>query len=480
MPRIQPLFRAAVLSGVLGCIQSSAWAQVGLDSAPAPLLNEWVTRKEVPPPRVEVRSVDHYGKVQNWTARVSARWNWLSRSIRSEKGQPAVEIRWESKPGMTRGMPDRDKEFKPTRFNGLEIWASTGGSESLRLGLNTDRILTQAVGESAALFFTLKPVATYVDIEEECTELGIRFTRIARYPQALLYFAARCERVSGGGMRVMLYIPSDSAVKLSPELVRQAKLGGGWIQLLFTREQMVLRTTRTPLGSIQIAGSESLVTIYRDRPKVSKGLSLFRGWTGSVGIGPSLLFYHELPDNERLTILGITGKIAGQTQLIPERLDLGLNAFGTLLPIGLSTTPADLEPKRFFGVNARLGYNFPGDPKALRWALNLGWYFWGMFGSDPRYGINLLSGPQIYVVGRKALAAGRSVYGYFKFAPITDSFANLTLQNRELAGGCGYFWMMGRRSVGVTLDIASMNFAVLGAQNVISLGSYSLGMSLSL
>jgi hypothetical protein len=462
---------AAVLLGIACC--ETALAQVGIEAVNEPLLNELVSRKKVAPPQVDVKTVDAQGRVQRWTSKVSARWVWLDKSPRSRTGQIAVAINWESLKGL--GGAKSDAEFKPERFTGLEIDRTVGNGNSLKLELTTDRTLTQVVTKEVAVFFTLRSSSPYVDIGPECEELGVRFSMTSKLPRALLYVGARCESIDDKAVEVRLFVPSDSALRKTP-LLSKAKLGPGWIKTLVSADQIRAQGKRVPLGDLELSGSGTKLTVYRDRVKNQGILAGLKRWSLNWGLGLSYLDYNEKPDDEKIQIAALTGKVAGSAQLIPNRLDVGASAYVNLYPMRLSASPADLDPKRFFGVNLRMGYTLPFDPRWVQWSLSLGTYLWGMFGSDPRYGVNLLSGPQVYLVARKSLSRGRGWFAYGKFTPIGSSLSALNASDREVAAGGGWTWKLGRRTAGVTLDISNLQFSLAGTENSISLSSYSLGM----
>jgi hypothetical protein len=80
-------------------------------------------------------------------------------------------------------------------------------------------------------------------------------------------------------------------------------------------------------------------------------------WHGDIGTSLSALFYREIygPTEFRVNEIGLTVK-GGVTYTLSPDFNLGLSAFGTVYPLELGSTPSDLSPSRFYGVNGRIGY----------------------------------------------------------------------------------------------------------------------------
>lgn len=205
----------------------------------------------------------------------------------------------------------------------------------------------------------------------------------------------------------------------------------------------------------------------------------------SAGLGVSYLKYTEQPFDINVTEMGLTGKLNVSYVLKPGKWDIGGNTFGTILPLTHSISPASisgvtLNPVRFYGINARVGYQLSSDNPSVVWKVLLGGYFWGMNVPGKAYGIKTLFGPQVFLTGAFIKKNGTSHYLYTKFAPISETLA-VNLSNREVALGGGYQIgaLNGRKPIHLTLDLAYLTVGESTAGNTLTLASASLGAQVS-
>lgn len=154
-----------------------------------------------------------------------------------------------------------------------------------------------------------------------------------------------------------------------------------------------------------------------------------------------------------INMVGLTFKVTGSYRL-SDRFDLGANSYITVLPLFTSDTS---RTTRFWGVNARLGYKTSWLPAPWAFYLKGGYYYTTMLVSPSDHGFTDMNGPQIYPVVTRRIGKGMG-HAYFKYSPI----AQLSLSNRELAGGLGYHHQLdGNRTLSFELDVANIAFTAL-------------------
>jgi hypothetical protein len=149
----------------------------------------------------------------------------------------------------------------------------------------------------------------------------------------------------------------------------------------------------------------------------------------------------------------------------------------TLLPVLHS--PDSIVSARFYGANARAGWQLPFSPGGLAFTLSAGWYFWGMLVPGSAFGVSFLSGPQLFLLARGNLKDGRVYSIYLKFAPISAGFTP-SFSNRELAAGGAYPLSKAGAAhpLSLTLDFADAAFTSADGLNSLRLTSASLGVQM--
>lgn len=209
-----------------------------------------------------------------------------------------------------------------------------------------------------------------------------------------------------------------------------------------------------------------------------------------VGLSLSHLDFSQTPVESsdpgvKITEIGLTPKI-GVTWNLSRKLDFGVSAFATMIPLPMSKEPDGISTPRFYGVNLRIGYKIYSLQTGNIYLMT-GPYFWGMLTppSDNQlsYGVERLTGPQLFLVGRFLTKSGRTAVGYLKGATILEGVGSIT-ENREYAIGGAYQITppKARRRFMVNLDLASASFVVYdvsGFLQNIKLNSISLGVSTS-
>jgi len=201
----------------------------------------------------------------------------------------------------------------------------------------------------------------------------------------------------------------------------------------------------------------------------------------NVGVGVSYLNYKENPLNVNLKEWTTTGKVGVAYSLIPDLIDISTSLYMNMVALSSRVSPDGLPSARFFGINGRIGFKLPISMGDVQWRILTGWYLWGMLVPNNEYGIQYLSGPQIFLEMRKAQFARRTYSFYFKYAPISSSLETPNLINRELALGGGYqinspyskhTWM-------ITLNFSNTTYNPSQFQNEIKLDTFSLGLQYS-
>jgi hypothetical protein len=196
----------------------------------------------------------------------------------------------------------------------------------------------------------------------------------------------------------------------------------------------------------------------------------------TLGAGLSYAKYQEPRVRIELPEAGINLKGGLRRSLIQNRLDVDVSAY-TLLAQSLSTTTASAA--HFFGANIRLGYKLPISLAKLQWYTFLGFYYWKMLVNSQNFGVDLLTGPQIFLSARSDVASARPFFTYLKYALMVDSDQSLHPNNRELAVGAGIQIIRWRRqSLYWTADLAHMSMTSVDGINGFSLLSLSTGAML--
>ncbi|MCM2278598.1 MAG: hypothetical protein NDJ89_11040 [Oligoflexia bacterium] len=171
--------------------------------------------------------------------------------------------------------------------------------------------------------------------------------------------------------------------------------------------------------------------------------------------------------------LAWTGKFAVTAPLTADgRWEAQTSAYATLFAL---TQNRDLSV-RYVGWNARLGYTLPWPPSPWKLSLVSGYYYTTMLVPSRELGFENLHGPQLYPAVRRQFASGDQLAFYMKYAPISPNFESFSLSNRELALGGGYsFALPGGKTIGMTLDIASLELDYHGT--AVRSRSISIGAS---
>jgi hypothetical protein len=304
--------------------------------------------------------------------------------------------------------------------------------------------------------------------QESCENLGIRITTLkpgAHY----LFAAASCSAQSGARVQVHLF-HSREVVWSRVQKTGASRQKDGSLILWLEKP----KSSGTLSVTVSVKDGASGISVFRI---VRAGDSPVKRAGFVVGLGASELNYLEPGLGVHLLETGFTGKVTGYYLLKPGMFDLGVNAFITLLPI--VDSPGAIVSARFYGANARAGWQLPIHPAGLTLSLSGGWYFWGMLVPGAAYGVSFLSGPQAFLLLKGNLKDARTYSAYFKFAPISGSFSP-SFANREVALGGAYplSAVGAAHPLSLTLDLADAAYTSPDGLNSLRLTSLSLGVQM--
>jgi hypothetical protein len=144
--------------------------------------------------------------------------------------------------------------------------------------------------------------------------------------------------------------------------------------------------------------------------------------------------------------------------------------------LSLSASDPNTQVK-FLGVNARVGFSFPEDSSTWKTTLMLGVYSLGMWVSNNSLGFDRLYGPQLILAERYGLDPISSLSGYVKYSTLLAG-SQLSLSQRELAGGIAYERRVGRYNYSAGFDASVFDFSIGAIQIQSRTLTFSLGMRL--
>lgn len=181
----------------------------------------------------------------------------------------------------------------------------------------------------------------------------------------------------------------------------------------------------------------------------------------SLGLLYTIISYQEagLPD---LNETALTLK-AGVSRSLSRSWEGTLGGYFTALPIKNDQSTA----ARFAGANLRVGFT-PSPTARTKLTIFGGAYYTTMFVSGDAFGFKNMSGPQIYPVLTHELSSQTQLSTYFKYSPVSKSFSEFSLGNREIAGGLAVTWKkQNSKTISLGVDLADIKLTVLqGVQSV--------------
>lgn len=202
-------------------------------------------------------------------------------------------------------------------------------------------------------------------------------------------------------------------------------------------------------------------------------------FTITPGFSITYMSYQEPTRGVSLTEIGLTAKLSANYALIPGKIDVAGNFFGTMLPLSNSTNNA-LPSAQFFGINIRGGYTLPFQPGGMKWKFWVGEYYWAMVVPNNAYGISTLLGPHILITSQSSPYLAHPFAFYFKYFPIVAPGAPFVFSNMEVAAGGGVqLFVIGRKfPVSATLDLDDIGYVSSDLSDQMSLFSLSLGFQI--
>jgi hypothetical protein len=196
-------------------------------------------------------------------------------------------------------------------------------------------------------------------------------------------------------------------------------------------------------------------------------------WGVGIGLAGTMFWYNETLQDLKLRQEGLTAKASFSFQIIPRAFLADVTVFGTVFAFDVN--PSDRPELYTLGANGRLGYRLPIDWAKVDWTLYAGYYYWTTFVRSNSYGVNSLSGPQLFAQVSLAQPRKLPFYVYGKFATISDLTEFFSLGNYEVAAGGGIGFWLSPTALMFTFDLAHTQFA--RGLNSMSLQTISLGLT---
>jgi hypothetical protein len=280
-------------------------------------------------------------------------------------------------------------------------------------------------------------------------EVKIQERRINGKTQAFFGLPGASQTLAGGNL---VYSTGSST-----QMARVDETSGRFLLWIPSQEETVVLHF-TAVDSYGKTRSEKTTLEIRSQETV-------RRFFADIGSSFSLLDYRENQAGTQVSVkeLGLTVK-GNIGYRLNARWDLSANAFGTAIPLMLSSSPTGMAPSRWYGLNGRMGYALYRSGLHTNVSLAFGWYFWGMISSPSEngriYGVDQLSGPQMFLIYRSATRRQQAYFMYLKMAAI-QSESGYHASNREWAIGGGFQPWRGSESAkkwGLTLDLAQTKF----------------------
>jgi hypothetical protein len=361
-----------------------------------------------------------------------------------------------------------DAPFKPKRGVSFSIDSDTPTNQ-VSLKLKDEK------GETREYTFFLntavkKPLFW---VHQTCKDLGYQLNKKSDPDGKFLYTALYCTE-QGDSANLYLFTSPDAEVRSADVPGRKGK-GTGWTHY-FMRTPAKARALGTIVVSAKGAKETSAYAMSFAPIEAKSRLAV------SAGLGGTVMAYTEGPTPVHVSEFGLTGKFIASYTVVQDLLDLGGNAFFTLVPAGLKVSSAQLPLARFYGINGRAGLLLPATPFNRLYTLSLGWYFWGMLVSNQLYGVQALNGPQAFLSMRTPYSGPRSYFAYLKLAMMAEGTRLQSLSNREVALGGGYQLdaRFANAPMTLTLDVAQAKFTSEVQGNTLRLMSVSLGVQFGL
>ncbi len=384
---------------------------------------------------------------------------WSSKLVAFPDGKPELQV--------TINVPQRGVELKTPPD---ATWNPKTGELVLRMTRPEARV----VRPTDTIVVTLEPKSPLVYVSSGCRSAGLRFRRTEKSKFSPLFLHLDCKAGDKGNVEVTVSYP-ENRVKF---------LTGQGTADLTTSGSSAKFTVSTAIAAEVAPGERKIAEFKLQGEKGEAGFAIGfekvqKRWSLDAGLGLTYLSYDEPTQPVSISMISLTGKIGALYQLVPDKWDLVMSAYSTLIPIPVARDPKSTPASWFSGGNLRVGYRFPESTTLLHSRVRVygGWYAWTMTGQSV-YGVSLLSGPQFFMVlDQPTWKNGNSSFTYLKYSPIAASISSLKLSNFELAIGGGYNFKWRERPLIATLDIARIGAESSNGQNKFSMFSVSAGLS---
>jgi hypothetical protein len=230
-------------------------------------------------------------------------------------------------------------------------------------------------------------------------------------------------------------------------------------------------------GSFVLRVTDSSNGVYLMKYSITSDVPLLKRaekkWRYSLGTGFSLVNYRQL-NGVSFGESAITVKAGIAFRVIPQTLDLGLNAFYNALVLSSDSPRGDQI--QYLGVNFKAAYHLIDNSSPFKVNLSAGFYFNTSYGD---VGFADMYGPQISPEFIYMFEDGDSIFFYGKYAYSLSESTGISLHdNREAAAGIHYSFPVGvsdRMSVGIDASQLSLTIANKWASTT----SYSLSIGYS-
>ena len=174
----------------------------------------------------------------------------------------------------------------------------------------------------------------------------------------------------------------------------------------------------------------------------------------------------------KLTETVITPKVSASYNL-SKRWSIDANAFYNALLVSHAQS-AHIE---FLGINGKVGYTVPKLSNE-HWILKLsaGYYFNTSFSHSQSFGYKNVNGPELFPMLTHLFPKEQAAWLYFKYSPIFNGLALLSLNNTEMGIGAGFSFAPSkkRRVLSITADIVVMKIQLVGV--AVTANSYTFGV----
>jgi len=473
-------------------------------------------------PKTSIQIIDEKGKVRDLKWRNKLEWTWATENEKSSVRVPTLQLRVLLPNGWQR---INDKTQAPVPGRILEI--------NIRKNLVSEAHWFQTPKGSKrnlTFFIQTEPVFTKILEDDSCVKEGIRVKEISS-GEPILAVGVKCREAPDDQFDMAVFYTEDATWKkstlgqtrqergrmrvyrvkkpqppkvLEKDISSEIKMEGDEPQAAEDNPEGEAEAEPAPepeakpdlaallpIGTFSLdkegTGSTSVFQVEFGDPEA---LTSGRRFSFSAGFGGTYLKFTQSPNSIQLTEIAITVKGAVVYDIWPKYFDIGLSFYANVFAPSatLTSTSVDLlnsasSDAKFYGINFRIGYKLPFSSRNSRYSVLLGYYMWGMIASN--FGVQSLFGPQIFFSGSWRVFDGRALYGYAKFAPISNG--GISFSNRELAAGMGLQVNSTKSSnpIFVTLDVSKADVSaiatdIVNVTSAFSLTTYSLGASIGL